>query len=52
MYCIHHGRSCVMVWNVNKGKYVYITEKRWDKMSKEDKSKYKYYHMDELTCDK
>ena len=40
-YCIHNGKSCVMVWHVNKGEYVYISEKRWDKMPKEKKSEYK-----------
>lgn len=42
MYLIHNGKSCVMVWDVNRGKYVYITEKRWDKMTKEQKSEYKH----------
>ena len=41
MYCVHNGKSCVMVWHVNKGKYVYIAEKRWDKMTKAQKSEYK-----------
>lgn len=52
MYCIHNGKSCVMVYDVEKGKYVYITEKRWDKMKREDKARYKMYHTSPNTLDK
>ena len=41
MYCIHNGKSCVMIWSINNGKFVYITENRWDKMTKEQKREYK-----------
>ncbi len=26
MYCIHNGKPCLMVYDTEKGKYVYNTE--------------------------
>lgn len=45
MYAIHNGKPCVMVWSVERGEYVYIPERRWEKMTKEEKQKYRETHM-------
>lgn len=42
MYCVHNGKCCVMVYNVERGEFVYIAERRWDKMTKEQKNRYSY----------
>lgn len=45
MYVIHKGKPCVMVWSIERGEYVYIPERRWEKMTKEDRQKYRSTHM-------
>ena len=46
MFCIHNGKSCVMVYDVEAGKYVYIPERKWDKLTKFEKiTKYRLSHM-------
>lgn len=45
MYCIHNGKSCLMVWDRERGEYVYIPEKKWDKMTTTEKHKYRETHM-------
>lgn len=49
MYCIHNGKSCVMVYDIIKGEYVYIPEKKWDKLNKEQKKQFRVSHLHEET---
>ena len=53
MYCVHNGISCVMVYDTEKGKYVYIPEKKWDKLSKDQRKQFKISHLhDETSFDR
>ena len=46
MFCIHNGKCCVMVYAMEIGKYVYISERKWDKLPKAEKlAKYRLSHM-------
>lgn len=50
MFCIHNGKSCVMVYDVEAGKYVYIPERKWDKLTKVEKvTKYRLTHSMEMS---
>lgn len=44
MYCIHNGKPCLMVYDTEKGKYVYIPERKWDKLNHEEKARYRETH--------
>ncbi len=49
MFCIHNGKPCVMVYDVEAGKYVYILERKWDKLTKFEKiTKYRLTHNMEM----
>lgn len=48
MFCIHNGKCCAMVYDMEAGEYVYIPERKWDKLSKAEKlAKYRLSHMSE-----
>ena len=49
MYCIHNGKCSMMVKKKKKGEYVYITEKKWHKLTKEQKKRYKLSYLHEET---
>ena len=53
MYCVRNGVSCVMVYDTEKGKYVYIHEKKWDKLSKDQRKIFRISHLhDETTFER
>jgi len=49
MYCVHNGISSVMVYDTVKGKYVYIPEKKWDKLNKDQRKQFRISHLHEET---
>lgn len=51
MWCVHKDKVCIMVWDIEKGKYVYIPEKKWNRIKKEEKyKKYQMVHWRENTA--
>ena len=49
MYCIHNGKTCLMVYDTVKGKYVYIPEKKWDRLNKDQRKQFRISHLHEET---
>lgn len=49
MYCIHNGKPSVMVFDTVKGEYVYIPEKKWDNLNKDQKKRFRISHLHEET---
>ena len=49
MYCIHNGKTCLMVYDTEKGKYVYIPERKWDRLNKDQKKQFRISHLHEET---
>ena len=41
MYCVLKGKVCVMVFDEAKNKYRFFPVKRWDRMSIEQKQRYR-----------
>lgn len=41
MYCILKGKVCIMVFNEQKNRYCFIRSVRWQRMSEEQKAKYR-----------
>lgn len=40
MWCIHNGKSCVMVWHIKNCKWVYIPFKKWLSMPDHKRAAY------------
>ena len=49
MYCVHNGIPSVMVYDTVKGEYVYIPERKWDRLNKDQKKQFRISHLHEET---
>ena len=49
MYCVHNGIASVMVYDTVKGEYVYIPERKWDRLNKDQKKQFRISHLHEET---
>lgn len=41
MYCVHHGKVSVMVYDILKNRYIFIPFRRWEKMTEDKRSRYR-----------
>lgn len=44
MYCTFNGKVCIMMWDIQADKWVYIPENVWYRMTMETRSRYTEYH--------
>lgn len=49
MYCIHNGKPSVMVFDTINGEYVYFPEKKWAKLTKNQRKRFRVTHLHEET---
>ena len=43
MYCTFNGKTCIMMWDIIAGKYVYIPENVWYSLTEKARSRYTEY---------